>query len=311
MSVSINGESIGQPTGYSQSTSSVANPSTRKDKLEIDKLYAFYDRSKKSIVDWLSEYQNVSNYDYYKVGGNKIDYRDKLIDIYEYCMLDLHLTSITDSLFHQIIGERYSIKDANGKTNEEATKLIRNSWFVKYIRGVIESKLYGYTLIELGEKDEATGTLSEIKFIPRRNVVPKDNLVLEYPRDTVGWDITSKKFSDSYVLVDGQEGYGWLMKAVPVVMSKRFALSSHTQYAETYGVPMIVGKTTDDSYEEKKNLANEIAAARDSRVIVAGMDDELTFLNQISNDTNKIYTELVRITNDEMTMLVLGQSATT
>ena len=301
-------------SGYNKSTG-VATPDqsnkVREDEFKAKDLYAYFDRSKKSIADYLSEYQNASNYNYYKNLGNKLDYRYRLIDLYDYGMQDLHLTSIVDSLFHQIVGERYSIKDAEGNTLKDATKLIKKSWFPKYIRGVLESKLYGYTLIELGDLDEKTGTLKEVRFVERRNVAPKDNLVLEFIHDASGWDITSDELKDDYILVDGEEGFGWMLKALPIVMSKRFALSSHTQYAETYGIPMIVGKTTDDSYEEKKSLANEIAAARDSRVIVTGLEDDITFLNQISNDTNKIYTELVRLTNDELTMLVLGQSATT
>jgi hypothetical protein len=292
-------------------TTSDGDPQIRTDDFDFEKLYAYFDRSSKSINDFVNEYQTTSNYNYYHHFNNRLDYRYKLMDLYDYCMLDLHLTSIVDSLFHQIIGERYSIRDSEGNVNEAATKLIKKSWFPKYIRGVLESKLYGYSLIELGDLNKKTGTLEEVRFIERRNVAPLDSLVLEYMYDTSGWDITSDEYKEDYVLVDGDEGLGWLIKALPIVMSKRFALSSHTQYAETYGTPMIVGKTTDDSYEEKKYLANEIAEARDTRVIVTGLEDDITFLNQISNDTNKIYTELVRLTNDELTMLILGQSATT
>ena len=283
----------------------------REDKFDFNKLYAYFDRSKKTITDFIQEYQSVSNYSYYRKFGNKIDHRYRLQDLYDYAMLDLHLTSIVDSLFHQIIGERYAIHNPDGTINDEATALIKRSWFPKYIRGVLESKLFGYTLIELGELNKETGSLKEVRKIERRNVAPLNNLVMEFIHDSSGWDITSDELKDDYILVDGDEGLGWLLKAIPIVMSKRFALSSHTQYAETYGVPMIVGRTTDDSYVEKKNLANEIAEARDTRVIVTGLEDSIDFLNQISNDTNKIYTELVRLTNDEMTMLILGQSATT
>lgn len=307
MSINIGGQSIGQ---QNRQSTPIASATPRKDKLKAEDLYAYYDRGKKSIADFVSQYQTVSNYDYYKNTRGTIDYRYKLQDLYDYAMLDLHLTSIIDSLFHQIVGERYCLENEDGTIDKEATALIKNSWFVDYIRSVLESKVYGYSLIELGDLNEK-GTLDEIKNMPRRNFAPKNNLVLEFPTDTAGWDITNKKFEDDYIHVDGKEGYGWLLKAIPVVLSKRFAISSHTQYAETYGIPMIVGKTTDDSFEEKKTLANEIAGARDSRVIVTGLEDDITFLNQISNDTNKIYTELVRLANDEMTMLILGQSATT
>ena len=285
--------------------------STREDKLDFDKLYTYYDRSKKSVSDFVAEYQQVSNYNYYKTAANTLDYRYRLMDLYDYSMLDLHLTSIVDSLYHQIIGERYFFANEDGTINKEATKLIKKRWFSQYIRGVLESKLYGYTLMELGEVDSETGTLEEVNQVERRNVCPKDGIVVEHFHDAYGWDINSESFRTDYVLVDGEEGFGWLLKAIPVVMSKRFALSSHTQYAETYGTPLIVGKTMDEDDNSKQKLADEIAQARDMRVLVTGLEDEVRFESQISNDTNKIYTELVRLTNDELTMLILGQSATT
>lgn len=299
------------PSGIYSETFSGGTHQTRKDKLDFDKLYTFYDRSKKAIPDFVREYQQVSNYNYHKSTGNTLDYRYRLMDLYDYSMLDLHLTSIVDSLYHQIIGEKYFLRNPDGSLNKEATKLINRRWFSQYIRGILESKLYGYTLIELGDKDEATGSLKGIKQIERRNVCPKDGIVVEYFHDAYGWDIDSEQLRDDYVLIDGEEGFGWLLKAIPIVMSKRFALSSHTQYAETYGTPLIVGKTMDEDDLAKQKLADEIAQARDMRVLVTGLEDEVRFESQISNDTNKIYTELVRLTNDELTMLILGQSATT
>ena len=103
-------------TSYGQ-TFSGGVTETRKDKLDFDKLYTYYDRSKKSVSDFVSEYQQVSNYNYYKSTGNTLDYRYRLMDLYDYSMLDLHLTSIVDSLYHQIIGERYFFANEDGSVN--------------------------------------------------------------------------------------------------------------------------------------------------------------------------------------------------
>ena len=279
--------------------------------LDEDRIKTLYDTKRKSMNDFVKIYANVANNDYYGKVSGKLDYRHKLMDLYQYVMLDTHLSSIIDSLFHQIVGERYTLNNPDGSINKEATKLIKKSWFVDYIRGVLEAKAFGYTLMQLGELDKETGSLDEVVQISRHNVCPNNSFVLEWIHGVAGWDITDSEHKLDHVLVDGKEGFGWLLKCVPMIISKRFALSSHTQYAETYGIPLIIGKTTDDSFTEKQNLANEIAAARDTRVIVTGTEDEINFLNQISNDTNKIYTELVRLTNDEVTMLILGQSATT
>lgn len=283
----------------------------REDEFDFKKLYAYYDRGRKAVADYLREYQYISNYKYYKGLSNRLDHRYRLMDIYDYTMQDLHLTSIINTLFHHILGERYFIANPDGEKDLNATKLIKYGWFVNLVKEILYSKLYGYSMIELGDYDKKRGTLKGIESIERRNVAPGDNLILEYPDDVSGWDITEDRFRGDYVLIDGNEGFGWLLKAAPIVMSKRFAISSHTANAEVYGIPLVHGKTVMDDTADKQRLANEIAASRDQRIIITGIDDEIDIKEQISNDTNKIYTELVRITNDELTKLILSQTATT
>ena len=283
----------------------------RTDDVEFEKLYAYYDRGRKKITDYLREYQYVSNYKYYKPLTNRVDHRYRLMDIYDYTMQDLHLTSIINTLFHHILGERYFIANKDGSRNEDATKLIRTRWFTNLVKEILFSKLYGYSMIELGELNKNTGTLEKIEAIERRNVAPGDNLILEYPEDASGWDITDERFRTDYILIDGDEGFGWLLKAAPIVMSKRFSLAAHTQNAEVYGVPLVHGKTVMDDTEDKQRLANEIAQSRGQRIIITGIDDEIDIKDQISNDTNKIYTSLIDVCNGELTKLILSQTATT
>jgi len=131
------------PSNYSIFSNKEKKCSTvSKSELELgnQNIKALYDTSKKSMSDFVAEYQRVSNNDYYGKTSCRLDYRHKLMDLYQYAMLDTHLTSIVDSLFHQIIGERYYFKNSDGTTNLEATKLIKKSWFVDYIKGILESK---------------------------------------------------------------------------------------------------------------------------------------------------------------------------
>ena len=56
-------------TGRSASTvpaSGNTGGKTRTDKFDFDKLYAYYDRSSKTVSDFVAEYQNASNYSYYR-----------------------------------------------------------------------------------------------------------------------------------------------------------------------------------------------------------------------------------------------------
>lgn len=67
-------------------------------------------------------------------------------------------------------------QNANGQyvRDVEATKKIQGSQFIKIIKGIAESKLYGYTLIEINPTtDPITGKLNDvnplIKFIFSQN----------------------------------------------------------------------------------------------------------------------------------------------
>jgi hypothetical protein len=284
---------------------------SREETIDKSRLHAYFDRSTKDIEDYLDEYQYVSNYQTYKYLSNRIDHRHRLIDLYDYIMQDAHLSSIIDSLFQQILGERYYFVNDAGEKDEEATQTIKYSWFTKLIRGILEAKPYGYTLIELGDYDSARNTLKGIDFIERRNVAPRDNMVLERPYDTDGWDITSKDFATDYVLIDGQEGYGLLLKAAPLVIAKRYAIGAHLYNAETYGVPFIHGKSEDDTLEGKRALAEDVARAGRERIIITGTNDSVGLLQQTSSDTNKIYTTLVDLANSELSKLFIGQTGTT
>lgn len=88
------------------------------------------------------------------VKGVILDDRSRLIDLYEACVQqDAHIRSVLETLESQIIGERYmqARQNANGQyvRDVEATKKIQGSQFIKIIKGIAESKLYGYTLIEI------------------------------------------------------------------------------------------------------------------------------------------------------------------
>lgn len=283
----------------------------RSETIDKDRLYAIFDRSTKTIEDYLAEYQYVSDYHSYRKLGRRLDHRYRLMDLYDYIMQDAHLSSIIDSLFQQILGERYYFVDDKGEKDDKATSTIRYSWFTQLIRGILESKPYGFTLIELGDYDPERNTLKGIELIERRNVAPRDFLVLEHPNDVTGWDITGKEFSRDYVLVDGREGFGLLLKAAPLVIAKRYSIGAHLHNAETYGVPFIHGKSEDETLEGKMQLAQDVARAGRERIIITGMNDSIQLLQQITSDTNKIYTTLVDMCNSEMSKLLIGQTGTT
>ena len=95
-------------------------------------------------------------------------------------------------------------QNANGQyvRDVEATKKIQGSQFIKIIKGIAESKLYGYTLIEINPTtDPITGKLNDVNLIERRNVLPEQKTVLKRQGIWLpNWDLEAPKYKKNYIL---------------------------------------------------------------------------------------------------------------
>ena len=111
--------------------------------------------------------------------GTILDDRARLIDLYDACLQqDAHIRAVIETLESQILGDRYMLARLNDKgkyvKDVKESQKIQGSQFDKIIRGIIEAKLYGYTLLEImPDTDPETGRLKEVNSIERRNVLPE------------------------------------------------------------------------------------------------------------------------------------------
>lgn len=88
------------------------------------------------------------------VRGTVLDDRGPLIDLYEACLQqDAHIRAVLETLVSQILGDRYMLARQNEKgkyiKDVEQTRKVQGTQFDKIIRGIVEAKLYGYTLLEI------------------------------------------------------------------------------------------------------------------------------------------------------------------
>ena len=158
------------------------------EKFDAELLESIFRTSKKTIQEYVREierYCRFKSVQHQVSNGVVLDDRGKLIDLYEACVQqDAHLSAVLETLVSQIVGERYMLAQQNDKgkyvKDVEETKKIQGSQFIKIIRGIVESKLYGYTLLEIfPEIDERTGKLKEVTSIERRNVLPDQRRVVD------------------------------------------------------------------------------------------------------------------------------------
>lgn len=287
-------------------------------KFDNSQLRSIFRTSRKVIEEYAREIQRYNTYKTIRGDsnyGNILDDRGPLIDLYEACIQqDNHLKNVVETLESQVLGERYMLAKQNSKgkyiKDVKATNKIQGTQFIKIIKGILEAKLYGYTLIELGrDVHPMTGRLTDVNVIERRNVLPDQKYVTQrqgfyFP----GWDITSPQYADDYILINNGD-LGMFSSTTPSILAKKFTFANYVNFTQTYGQPLIQGKCEDENPVAKSGLANKIAESVAQRIVVTGLNDEIDIHTLTSSNSERIFLGLMEWVNAEVSNLVLGSES--
>lgn len=291
---------------------------TSEEKFNVDLLESIFRTSKKTIQEYVREIERYCRFKSVQnqvVDGTILDNRAQLIDLYEACVQqDAHLAAVLATLESQIVGERYMLARQNDKgkyiKDIAATKKIQGTQFIKIIQGIVESKLYGYTVLEiLPDIDPKTGKLKEVNSIERRNVLPDQKRIVR--RQGIwnpGWDLESPQYYQNYILINSGT-LGLFSATTPLILAKKFTLANYVNFSHTYGQPIIHGKTESDNAQDRKRLANDIASAAQNKVIVTGLADEVDIKTFTMSNSEKIFTGLMESVDREVSNLILGSES--
>jgi hypothetical protein len=127
--------------------------------------------------------------------------RARLQNLYNDVMMDALLASQIENRRMQTLQSSFSLSDASGKLNEEATALIKAStWFPVLVSAIIDSNFYGPTLTELIPDMESL----KIAVIPRNNIVPETGMLYWDETDSNGLPYREAKEYGTWLLEFGQ-----------------------------------------------------------------------------------------------------------
>jgi phage gp29-like protein len=281
-------------------------------------LESIFRTSKKTIVEYVREIERNNRYKSVRGDitlGCVLDDRSRLIDLYEACLeQDAHIRAVIETLESQILGDRYMLAQMNerGKYIKDVkqTQKIQGTQFDKIIRGIVESKLYGYTLLEImPHTSPRSGKLAEVNIIERRNVLPDQRVVLKRQGMWLPhWKLNSDAYSRHYVLINTGD-IGLFSATTPLILAKKFTVANYVNFSHTYGQPVIHGKSVSESNSDRKRLANDIANAAQNKVIVTGAEDEIDIKTFTMSNSEKIYTGLIEFVNSEVSNMILGSES--
>lgn len=236
--------------------------------------------------------------------------RIQLYQCYVNSVLDAHLTAAWEQRKNLTLRKEFTIRNASGEVDEAKTELLKKKWFRKFIELSLDSKLWGHSLIQLGDYDKAKKEFLTCELVPRQYVNPPLHIVMQTQASQTGEDYTKDEYKDWVVSIGDCWDLGILMKATPYLIWKKNAMGAWAEYQEGFGVPLRIGKTNSTDPATINQFQDFLSNFGVSKWGLFKPNDQIEIIAQQSSDSYQVFDEMIKMVNNEISKLVLGQTST-
>lgn len=236
--------------------------------------------------------------------------RVALVDVFNNIKVDSHLISAVESRTLRVQRSKFSIYNTvTGEENPELTKLFEKVWFNNFMNYGMLSVFQGTQVIELFEMDEL-GELKTINLFPQKHIKPEKGIIVKSPGDDKGDSYREGLLAAFYIQVGNDDQLGILSDIAPVVLIKKYALSSWSDFTEKFGVPPRYIKTSTTDTKRLGELETMMQNMISSAWAILQGDEVLEVLDIKSADAYNTFDKLIVRCNSEISKRILGQDGT-
>lgn len=251
------------------------------------------------IGSYMSSLQSATAIDMYS--------RTRLYDMYTSAfMTDPHLIGIHRK---RLVGAcRTPIEFIrNEKADDQINELLKQPWFRKFRKEVVESEFWGFSLLQFyRDKD---GSI-DFDSIDRKHYDPVQKAILRYQSDNDGAPLEA--FSNTLVVGNDPRGIGIMSAVMPYVLYKRGNMGDWAQFCQIFGMP-IREYTYDAGDEEARRRLVEDARKQGANAVYIHPEGSALTLHESGNKTGSsdLYNNFSDKCDSQMSIAILGNTLTT
>ena len=236
--------------------------------------------------------------------------RLRLLDIYRDVDLDHHLSGCIGQLQGFIMSKSFKLSNDKDDNDEEALKYLETAWFKQFVKYVLQARYWGHSLIQLGDvitREDGTLAFDGVSLIPRKHVIPEYGRVTRNPGD--GWEsgiaYREPPYSDWLVEVGAPDDLGLYLKAAIQTIPKKYALAFWDSFAEMFGLPIRIAKTTSRDQKEIDRLGKMMETMGSKAWAVLPEESSIELKESSRGDAYNVYDRRIDRANSELSKLVL------
>lgn len=239
--------------------------------------------------------------------------RSRLYGLYYDAMLDDHLLGAIRNRKLKTMRRTFKVVDAKGKINHDLTELLQMKWFKLFMSYSLDSIFYGYSLIQFGEIDrKEKPKFVTMKVVPRAHVVPEYSVIKREVSDEPikGIDYTKPPYSLWCIGVGDTDDLGLLLPTSRDTISKKYALQFWDQFAEIFGMPIRIGKSSSRNKKDTDKIEQMLDGMGAASWGLFPEGTEIEIKETTRGDAFNVYDKRIDRANTEMSKAILGQTMT-
>lgn len=229
-------------------------------------------------------------------------------NLYDNILKDLHLQSQVNNRMLKSLSRPFSIKNADGKTNDDLTALLQDKGFVFQVnKAILETIFRRHSLGEFSYKLVNNEPVLTFDCIPRQNVDPVTGYLYYDYTDDKKIKYREQKEYGSWLIEFGEKNttLGLLDGCVPMVLFKRFGGSCWSELCEIYGIPPRVMKTNTQDKVMVQRAKQMMADMGSAAYFIIDDSESFEFAKGV-NTNGDVYANLLKFCNNELSMGISG-----
>jgi hypothetical protein len=254
------------------------------------------DRSRKDIGDFRTALQSAESIHY----PNRV----RLFDLYEDITLDGHLTGIMEKRVEAVLNKNLYFVNSAGKRVDVMDDIIESEVFREIVTLIMQTPAYGLSGLEF-----IPGKEIKFKEIPRKHI-KIERKVIAYEQN----DVDGKPYDgvQNIWVIGKEKDLGYLLKCSPYALWKRGAMADWSQYVEIFGQPVRI--VYYDAYDTKTKMEVKQVLDESGSSLALMIPKQAQFEmkdGKQSNGTGELQEKFKQSCDDEMSVIVLGNTETT
>lgn len=304
--------------------STPAMPQSKGDLVNMLKSREGRERVKKIIVELVEQTKQLTRKDIeaWRTAWQRaisVEYPSRILlnSVYRDIKIDNHLLGIVGQILKEILQKEFIIVDRNTDEEIEGLKGVLDDaqWFIDFCKHAIETELEGFKLLQFGEVIEVNGIqkFDEIEQVDADHVVPDHLVFLINQGDhyTNGIDFTVPPYNAYCVGIGNKKNLGLYNAIAPHAISKKNVLAFWDKFAEIFGMPMRIGKTSSNNKKDRDEVAEMLQNMGSAAWGMFPDGTEIDIKETTRGDAYEVYDKRVERANSEMSKAIVHQTMTT